>query len=179
MAKDSVTVTVGGDTAQSPSVIYTNNQFIVLMNDVTSYQWGYDAAGSLDSVKLEGQIDQNYFNNSPDFTGKYYWVMTKKGECIQKTYYKRPLGVSSVNKVDVGLNVYPNPASQVVNVEVSAENTAGLRVAIYNMMGQQLAIVPVTNDKAQIDVAALPAGCYLVDCISGGVKVASARFIKN
>jgi hypothetical protein len=179
IGKDSATFTVGAGVAQSPSVIYTNGQFIALQNDVESYQWGYDVAGTLDSVKLDGQVDQNYFDNSPDFAGKYYWVMTKKGDCNQKSYYNLPLGVSNMNKVDVGLNVYPNPASQVVNVEVNAENTSGLRVAIYNMMGQQLAIVPVTNDKAQIDVAALPAGVYLVDCINGGVKVASARFIKN
>jgi hypothetical protein len=178
IGKDSAVVTVGSTASHMPSVIYSNNQFIALINDVTSYQWGYDVKGSLAPVTLTGEIDQNYFNNSPDFVNRYYWVKTLRGDCLQKSYYNAPLAVANVN-VGVSLNVYPNPAGQSVNVEVSADASANLQVAVYNMMGQQVAIVPVTDNKTQIDVASLPAGCYIVDCINGGAKVASARFIKN
>jgi hypothetical protein len=50
---------------------------------------------------------------------------------------------------------------------------------VYNMLGQQLQHVDATDNKAQIGISELPAGAYIVDCYSDGIKVAAARFIKN
>jgi hypothetical protein len=51
--------------------------------------------------------------------------------------------------------------------------------AVFNVVGQQITTVDARDNKAQVFVADLPAGVYVVDCYNDGVKVAAARFIKN
>ena len=83
---DSFAVNVSNAVADQPTVLYFNNsQFVCLPSDEDSYQWGYDDA-QLDSTILTGEVNQDYINPSPDFS-KYYWVMTSKDGCIQKTVY--------------------------------------------------------------------------------------------
>ena len=66
-----------------------------------------------------------------------------------------------------------------VNVEINSLVNGDINVEVSNMLGQKINNVMATDHKAQISVAGLPAGCYLVDCFSDGVKIAAARFIKN
>ncbi len=177
------TVTVGTDTATMPRVIYTNGAFICLKNGVKSYQWGYDDAATLDSVALTGERNQSYFNKTPDFTNRNYWVMVDDGTCVKKAYYNRPDdNTPRYNGVDESLttmNVYPNPTSDVVNVEVMAITEGAVTVEVSNLLGQSLYRTETNNRTVGINVATLPAGMYLVDCYVAGVKIGTAKFVKN
>jgi len=182
----SYTVTVGENMSSNPTVIYVNGQFICLMNGGTgndtavTYQWGYDDAIYLDSTALAGQVNQVYFNNAPDFTYRYYWVMTTNGGCSQKSYYNAPLGVASVNNESgAELKVFPNPASDNVNVEISSLVSGNVSVEILNLLGQKLSETSMINGRASINVASVPSGCYIVNCYRDGSKLATAKFIKN
>jgi hypothetical protein len=62
-----------------------------------------------------------------------------------------------------------------VNTAVEGE----VNVQVYNMLGQQVADIKAADHKAVVDISALPSGCYLVECLNDGAKIASARFIKN
>ena len=173
---------VDGTPANNPEVIYTNNMFICLLNSVSSYQWGYDDAYSLDSSKLDGEINQTYLNASPDWAHKYYWVMTTDQitGCVKKGYYLVPTGITNVNEpVSTEMKVYPNPADAFVNVEIHTTGSGKMNIQVYNLLGQEVNSVPVIDNKAGIDVTSLPAGCYIVVCYQDGIKTATARFIKN
>ncbi len=98
---------------------------------------------------------------------------------MQKTYYNKPTGVADINAEVAGLKIFPNPASNHVNVEVSRFVSGTISFEVFNMLGQKIQSVPAHDNKAQISVAELPAGAYIVDCYSDGLKVAAARFIKN
>jgi len=98
---------------------------------------------------------------------------------LQKTYYSVPTTVQNINSGDAGISVYPNPASSFINVTVSFSIKGNVQLEVLNMMGQKVNNVPATDNKAVIDIASLPAGSYLVTCYSDGIKIASARFIKN
>jgi hypothetical protein len=178
-SNSSFSVNVGAGVAQQLNVIYFDGQFICQQTEQSSYQWGYDDAATLDSVVLDGETNQNYANAYPDFINRYYWVITSRNGCIQKTYYNKPTGVADVNSTDAGLKVFPNPASQYINVEVTGNVKGNITMDVFNMLGQQVQNVTATNGKAQISIADLPAGAYIVDCYSDGLKVAAARFIKN
>jgi hypothetical protein len=178
-SNSSFSVNVGAGVAQQLNVIYFDGQFICQQTEQSSYQWGYDDAATLDSVVLDGETNQNYANAYPDFINRYYWVITSRNGCIQKTYYNKPTGVADVNNADAGLKVFPNPASQYINVEVTGNVKGNITMDVFNMLGQQVQNVTATNGKAQISIADLPAGAYIVDCYSDGLKVAAARFIKN
>jgi hypothetical protein len=87
------TVLVGNDIAAPGTVIYYNNQFVFQDNTQDTYQWGYDDAATLDSALIQGATFQSYGNATPDLTGKYYWVLTTRGGCMQKTYFNTPLSI--------------------------------------------------------------------------------------
>lgn len=177
---DSFVVTVSATEAQTLSAIYVRGQFVALSTEVDSYQWGYDDATSLDSVIAPGAIDQSFIPLSFDFAHKYYWVMTTHGDCLQKTYVNSPVGVTNINDAATAeVRIYPNPAGEYVNVEVSKGVTGSIQVEVLNVLGQKLDMQTAVDNMARIDVAKFVPGAYLVNCYNNGVKIASARFIKN
>ncbi len=178
-SRSTVTVTVGSGIAQVPEVSYFNSHFVCTPSNEDSYQWGYDDANTLDSTILIGEINQDYLNTSPDFYNKDYWVMTTLGDCLQKTYYHTPTAIQNVNREVVSISVYPNPANTIVNVAISATSQSNIQVEVSNIMGQKVDAIWATDNKATIDVAALPTGTYLIVCYRNGIKIATSRFVKN
>jgi hypothetical protein len=171
-------VTVNNNENPSAAVIYHNGQFVYLDNTPSSYQWGYDDAVSLLPTVLPGENFQSYPNVSPDFTDNYYWVMTTENGCSQKTYYNAPLAVQNV-KANTSIKLSPNPASSIVTVEINGTQGSVTNISLVDMLGQTIKTVSGTGHTMRLDIAALPAGCYLVNCTQNGVKVATSRFIKN
>ena len=177
---NSISYSVGSSVSDMPQIIYFNGQFICLQNDMDSYQWGYDDAITYDSTLLPGEINPNYFNSNPDVTYKYYWVMTTHNGCMQKTYYNVPTGIVNINQVaNAEMKVFPNPANNVLNVEINASATGNFKVDVVNLLGQKMQDAEVTDKKAALNVSALPAGTYLVVAYRDGIKVAAVRFVKN
>ena len=176
-------VTVSSTQNTSPDVIYVNGEFICKSNTADHYQWGYDDVTTLDSSMIAGETNQNYFNANIDVASKYYWVMTTNGDCIQKSYYNTPLsnvtGVVNVNNAQDGIKVYPNPAAENINVDIQATAGSNFRIEVLNILGQSISTIRTTDHSVKIDVSGMPAGCYMVDCYNDGVKIATAKFIKN
>ena len=77
------------------------------------------------------------------------------------------------------IKVFPNPANTLVNVDITTTADGSMEVELFNMLGQKLNTVPVTDHRARFDVSNLAAGIYLVDCYRDGVKIGTARFVKN
>jgi len=173
------TITVSASQAQMPTVVYFNNHFVCTPNNENSYQWGYDDVNTLDSTIYIGEINEDYINTNPDLANKYYWVMTNVGGCLQKTYYILPTGIQQVNNNAASISLYPNPATNNINVTIATTAAGNMMVEVVNMMGQTVSTTQATNNKATVDVATLPAGHYMVTCYRDGIKVATARFVKN
>ncbi len=178
-AKDSFGVIVSNSVSDNPTVIYFNGDFVCLSNVEDSYQWGYDDHNTLDSATFPGQTNQNYTELSPDFNGKWYWVITTHNGCEQKSYYRVPTGIKNITGTMGDIKLYPNPAEQYVNVEVSNTSGGSFSVDVMNMLGQKVSSQNMIGDKAIINVADLAAGVYFVDCYRDGVKFATEKFVKN
>ncbi len=176
---DTYIVTVGKNTSADAEVIYYNSRFICLKNNMDIYRWGYDDKTTLDSTIIPNETNQDYLNTSPDFTNKYYWVMTVKNGCLQKNYYNKPTGVVNTLTNDAELKVYPNPATTAVNVEIGNYTGKNMQLNMFDLAGRMLKNVPVTQAKTQIDIAELPQGVYLISVYENGVKVGVSRFVKN
>lgn len=177
-------VAVGSTVNTMPVVIYTRGKFICLQNNVKTYQWGYDDAATLDSVALKGEVNQSYFDAAPKWTQRNYWVMTNNGECTIKAYFNKPN--DNTPKVEAyieeevaGMKLFPNPAADQVNVELTTVTNGEVRVELVNMLGQVLNKVNTDNNKATFNVAELPAGFYMVECYQDGVRIGTAKFVKN
>lgn len=178
-SKTPVTVTVSTSVSHTPEVRYFNNHFVCTPSNEGSYQWGYDDIHSLDSTLLAGEINQDYLIMIPDFANKAYWAMTTSGGCMQKTYYKVPTAVQNINGDANSVSLYPNPATNVINVVVNTAVSSNIQVEVLNMMGQKTIMTQTVDNKATIDIATLPAGYYMVACYQDGARIATAKFIKN
>ncbi len=179
-SKDSFAVSVGTTTDDVPGVIYYAPQFICLTAFEDSYQWGYDDALTLDSTLLVGETSQNYTNASPDFTNKNYWVITTKNGCMQKTYNNAPAAnIKNINNDKTVIKIYPNPAEEIVTVDINTTVLGDIDVDVLNMMGQKLGTQRAINHEARINVSQLASGFYMIDCYRDGIKIGSARLIKN
>ncbi len=175
---NSVEVNVSATTSETPTVSYFNNHFVCTPNNEASYQWGYDDVHSLDSTLLEGEINQDYINTNPDFSGRHYWVMTTMGSCLQKTYYYIPTSVSAFSTEDK-ISIYPNPAHALIHVAITSVMGGDIRVELLNMTGQRISTIQATDNKATMDVASLPAGYYIIHCYRNDIRIAVSKFIKN
>jgi len=177
---DSLFVNVGTGVADNPKVIYYEGEFICLQSNMDSYQWGYDDMATFASTTITGATNQNYYDPTADLTHNRYWVITNHNGCMQKSYYNGPLGINDVNASDIGeMKLFPNPTKDNINVEIITTTGGEMQVEVLNLLGQKLTTVPAINQKATIDVSALPGGCYLIDCYRNGIKIATSRFIKN
>ncbi len=172
-------VTVGTGVSGNPQVVFHAGQLICLKADEDSYQWGFDDAHTLDSTIITGENNPNYFISGADFVNRYYWVITRNGDCMQKSYYNVPLGITNVNNETADIKVYPNPASDMVNVVINTSLDGKYEIAVMNLLGQVVRTETAADHKASMDVNSLPAGTYLVVCTRDGVKIGAQKFIKN
>lgn len=178
------TVNVGNGVSGVPQVIYASNKLICIQGNVTSYQWGYDDAATLDSVAFDGAINQSYFLTNALTATRNYWVMTTTEDgCMNKAYFNKPADntprIADNTDGNVQMNVFPNPAYNSVNVEVVTAVVGAMRIDVSNMLGQVVNTINSDVHNASINVATLPAGIYIVDCYIEGVKVGAAKFVKN
>ena len=75
----------------------------------------------------------------------------------------------------VALNMYPNPANDVLNISV--QNTINT-VEIFNVLGQKVISMQVENTSAEINVSNLNAGIYLIKYEINN-STSTKKFVKN
>jgi hypothetical protein len=176
--KDTAAISVGTEVATTAGIIYNNGQFVYLDNSPTAFQWGYDNVNTLASTFISGANFQSYPDISPDFIDNYYWVMTTKNGCTQKTYYNSPMAVTNVQNSNK-ISIYPNPAASTINVDLNNIQERNIEVSIINMYGQIVARQTAMGNSLLFNIEELPSGCYIINCMSEGNKIAIDRFIKN
>ncbi len=182
--KDSTSFTVNvssSNSTPSTQIIYNTSEFFFLDNTATTYQWGYDDVFTKDSTKLSGEINQNYYNPSPDYSHKNYWVITKYGNCYQKTYYNTPSETAIVGTASaVNMEVYPNPASELLNIQASGLNFSDdNKLIIMDLAGHIILTQTIIETKSTVSIEAMPAGFYLVALERNGVRVTTKPVVKN
>lgn len=74
----------------------------------------------------------------------------------------------------LSMNVYPNPATDVVNIKYTLEKASDVEIVILDELGRMIRAVQkdqmgVGEQTAQINIADLPAGVYYVRMVAGDV----------
>ncbi|PZF74172.1 peptide-N-glycosidase F-related protein [Taibaiella soli] len=78
------------------------------------------------------------------------------------------LSVSQVNKAEFGLEVYPNPTSDLINV-IYSSNEEKSRIELFDMQGRRLDYQTATQKAgvAEFNLAAYPTGIYFIKYLAG------------
>lgn len=85
-------------------------------------------------------------------------------------------GLSKLQQGPVKLDVYPNPASHVLNVTYNSSNVKSIK--IFNMLGSLVYTGSFTGGQKQIDIKQLNSGKYFIQVITDE-NVISKTFIKS
>lgn len=82
------------------------------------------------------------------------------------------------NNMLLYMEVYPNPASRVVNIEFSDELDEGI-IEIYNSTGIKVDEILARNKTVSIGIDHLPNGLYLINAVVNGKSVNNAKVLIN
>ena len=88
---------------------------------------------------------------------------------------------TSVNELDNTnglLNIYPNPAAEVLTVVVSNEQVFGT-IEVYDIVGKRLTQATINQREVVLNVADLAKGVYVIRVNSKSGEVRTGRFVKN
>jgi M6 family metalloprotease-like protein len=88
---------------------------------------------------------------------------------------KMPSGINDSKTSDIGLLLYPNPANEVLNVQLSSFGEAVVEICSLN---GNLLITNTITGSARINVSELPDGFYLIR-VKTAEKIEVIKFIKD
>ena len=159
---DSFVVFVDNNLNETVSVNYFDGVFIA-QPGMSTYQWGYDDAVTLDSTILTGEVNSTYINAVPDFVGKYYWVVTEHLFCKQKTYYTVPTGIANANGNGIKqVSISPNPTDGKCAVSIISDFNETGTITVSNMVGSTVLQLPCSTNSKNSIFLDQPAGIYFV-----------------
>lgn len=169
-AEDSLLVRV----AARPSIGFTVNDSVGLPNDTFYFtntstadttfisRWNFGDSGSM--VNTFGFNAQHIYNNSGEYTIS---LSIDNGICpadllVKTNYIKIGSNYLSVqSQVELGLNIYPSPASETVVIEAVSELKEVLLVDVLGKVCRFAA----NGNKAELNISELAAGTYLIKAI--------------
>ncbi len=112
------------------------------------------------------EINLNYtLDSSWDATETYVlvWVVDAATKEVINSGSKFTTVVGTEDLIeDEKVSIYPNPASDILNLDLSKASQKATRYQIFNNLGQMVQEAEINNDVMQINVAALPVNQYLI-----------------
>lgn len=162
-----------------------NNSFLVATDEVTSeavylagYDHPYDTWFTMTNVfDLDEGTVRVYFDGTEIYNGNayldsfqlggvdYYSADPSNQLYIDDIVFVEGDIMMGVNDLTAStISVYPTVADQVINVSAKSNIS---EITVFNTTGQQVLKVAPQGNSAQVNVAALPAGVYVVKTIAG------------
>ncbi|MDP3930460.1 MAG: T9SS type A sorting domain-containing protein [Bacteroidota bacterium] len=177
-ASTELDVLVQTETTHEAIVSYFNNNFVCKANLVSAYQWGYDDKPVLKGNVIEGEINQNYFNASPDLTSKSYWVISTKGNCYQKTYYNAPSGLSNALAQSNAIKAFPNPFTHTITV-TAEKGLQNYQISILDAQGKLLLQQLANSQSIELNLGNLSSGIYFIHVQDENGNISNIKMVKH
>jgi len=131
----------------------------------------------LDGVALaviaSGFLDPSQNSNGPAFG--LYVALPAGGDLVELP--SAPLGINDFD--DASFAIYPNPASNILNVETSGFETNDFKIMITDIQGRMISNVESNNLRTSINVSSLAPGIYQLTIMNGNRVFDSKKFVKN
>jgi hypothetical protein len=109
------------------------------------------------------------------------FTLTDPGAIMVRLSDKDELGVEEVENT-LGLNVYPNPATEMANVRFTAATQTNAVISVTDMAGKVVLVNTLNNvvgaQTVEMNTSALNAGVYIVNVTTDGAKSTKKLTIK-
>lgn len=136
----------------------------------------FSSQGVVEMLGINQPGSWNYPAVNPSHLGVYNWVFKSgsvgacgRAEIDVTAYCGITTDVKDLNKESI--TVYPNPAKDIVNIDLKAINTENYSIELYNTVGQLVLSQNKTSNSgniAQISTNKLDEGLYLVKVLAAG-----------
>lgn len=136
-----------------PDAIITSDGMNLTASLADTYQW------YLNGTELSGATDQSY---APTETGNYTVYITDANGCsnTSEAYYYEVVSIANLSLSKI--NIYPNPASTELTIELNELIGAPAVISIYTIEGILVYNYFITNNLYKLALNSLSSGNYLV-----------------
>ena len=158
-ASGSITIETGVNSTTSTGIDTVVTAYSSNCTATTPVQVGCDDDGAAESaigfskLSLTGQVP-----GSTLYLRVYEYNNDNRG-AFSISAYDASLSNAAFGIDNDGFSVYPNPVTNILNVEYSKEIST---VAVFNLLGQEVLSKAVNTSQSQIDMSSLSSGTYLV-----------------
>lgn len=170
----------GGETATEHFASFDLSSFDVIEGGASdeTYWIGYRIVSTPTPLRYFGIIaaDQPSTNFSTNDGETFRGLATSTDPRLRDLPYRVSGECSTLGTVEISnisLAVYPNPAKDVVNV--SLKNAEVKSISVTNLSGQVVATSKISN----VNVAALPAGVYVVKVLDSKGATHTSKIVKK
>lgn len=146
----------------------------------------YDGAQPVDSVIWNfgdgsSSTSISNFNIQHSFpqSGNYMVCAIAYNSCGSNMYCEE-LAIGNVGIDDIpgfaNIHVYPNPATQMLNIEGAS---SGTELDIYDALGRQMLQTTLSGTRDKVEVNQLPSGIYIMRFIDKNGRRGNVKFVKE
>jgi len=145
--------------------IYKNGVLLITVGKI----WNTINNGS--TFKLGIGVGNEYnFDGTIDDLKIYNYAITDAD--VSSLFTNNTLSSADFNQNNLQVSLYPNPATDVLNIEMANEINS---IEIYNIQGQKVR----TANQKQINISDLAAGLYMVRIQDNDNGIATKKFVKK
>lgn len=130
-------------------------------------------------------VDENWNSAYPYAVGPYFYgdIVVQKVTSISEsvtTYTPSTTGLSQQAFNDLNINIFPNPANDIITIQVNGLLKDNLLVRLYDMMGRQMAQTRINAGStiAFFDTQTLYSGTYLL-VVENGSNTLTQKVVVN
>ncbi len=144
--------------------VSSNNLPLFTPMDSGAYQVAYYGGFGMPTAVLLGGTDHRVMIENANFVASDTTIFR---DSILNFLGVSQSGIKELSSSIQGLNVYPNPATNVVNVDFTAAKNSNLLLELINIEGKQM-IAPIEEKSVsgkitkQMNVSTIPSGVYTV-----------------
>ena len=119
-------------------------------------------------VMAAGSGNNNYqFNDNKAYTGSKTFYRLKMVDIDGRFTYSKTIVIN--NPVNGQVNIYPNPAKEVINIQLNNTGLLHSKAGLYDTHGRLLQSMLLTGQQQKINIQSLAAGIYLLQLKDGSI----------
>jgi hypothetical protein len=121
-------------------------------------------------------------SNKYDFTN-IQTLMACKGQigstlCLDDVEFEYgPTGIKEMLAPEISVNVFPNPSSEQVTIQIGKETNG--TIMVYDYLSRKVGEYPVNGTQTTINISGFATGSYLINVVEKEKVITTGRFVKQ